>query len=469
MSRPRPPGRRVRCDRALPSCLRCSKAGRACGGYAAPVFWPKKGDTRRSSVGPRPPPGGRAHRAGDGVQFLHVSWWDIAAHDYMAQQDWSRDPSSSCVGADVARKLPKTLSWIPDMSASDKQLVQYFDERGSWSLRCLGQDATAIRATIASMAFSENTTAASSLVHALLALSSFLQGDPTAQALQHKASAIRALQASMQKGLGRKEVLQHIAANMLLCSLDVYLARFTGANWAWHVAAAVQLVNSAPRFSLTFKDGDCLALLAWVHYHNVLAQFSYSHWRRGERPMLADMDKPLQLPYASGPEYELLCLLADVFHATKGESEPDEARATMLERKLLAMDMKQGETSHGQTMLELYRLAGLVYLSRCRGRGANAEEWAAQALPLLTGAEASPWPFAVLVLGFEARTDEQRLGVLEAMARTERRGPWGNLGCARDSLRMAWVHDDLAPWLLGYRRRLTAMLSAFSNCFPTYL
>lgn len=51
--------RKVLCDRAIPKCNRCIKAGRPCQGYGTRLSWPRRHDPRRAIVGPAPAPVGK--------------------------------------------------------------------------------------------------------------------------------------------------------------------------------------------------------------------------------------------------------------------------------------------------------------------------------------------------------------------------------------------------------------------------
>ena len=54
-----------------------------------------------------------------------------------------------------------------------------------------------------------------------LALASLHRCEPQSRATEYKVSALTALSASLRAGMGTKEAIQHVAAGMLLCLVEV--------------------------------------------------------------------------------------------------------------------------------------------------------------------------------------------------------------------------------------------------------
>ena len=71
------------------------------------------------------------------------------------------------------------------------------------------------------MALSDSTTPTVAVMHSLLGLASLHRFGPQSHAARLKISALQALGASLTRGIGAKEGLQHVAAGMLLCSYEV--------------------------------------------------------------------------------------------------------------------------------------------------------------------------------------------------------------------------------------------------------
>jgi hypothetical protein len=66
-----------------------------------------------------------------------------------------------------------------------------------------------------------NTAASTALFRSLLALSSLHRHNDNPQVIELKISALEALAATSGKYIGTAEAIQHVATNMLLCSLEV--------------------------------------------------------------------------------------------------------------------------------------------------------------------------------------------------------------------------------------------------------
>lgn len=71
------------------------------------------------------------------------------------------------------------------------------------------------------MAVAGDSPSSSALLQSLLALSSLHRYGVQSQALELKISSIKALAAASHADLGSKEVIQHVATGMLLCSFEV--------------------------------------------------------------------------------------------------------------------------------------------------------------------------------------------------------------------------------------------------------
>ena len=71
------------------------------------------------------------------------------------------------------------------------------------------------------MALSDSTTPTVAVMSSLLGLASLHRFGTQSHAVRLKVSALQALGASLIRGIGAKEGLQHVAAGMLLCSYEV--------------------------------------------------------------------------------------------------------------------------------------------------------------------------------------------------------------------------------------------------------
>ena len=153
-----------------------------------------------------------------------------------------------------------------------------------------------LRDIIIRVALSNDTLSSAAVLQSLLAFSSLHRHGLQLHAAQLQLSALSMLAASARSGVGTHEVISHIAALMLLCCFEVRIksdVRFYGTNlslqiqqWSgtssqWmNYISGVKKVLGAVRLDSVQRNSDMAALLYWVAYHDVLAQFSLHYWRR---------------------------------------------------------------------------------------------------------------------------------------------------------------------------------------------
>jgi hypothetical protein len=65
------------------------------------------------------------------------------------------------------------------------------------------------------------TDCSAAVLHALLAVASIHRHGFQADAVRLQSASLRVLESSARKGMSDSEAVQHIAANMLLCSFEV--------------------------------------------------------------------------------------------------------------------------------------------------------------------------------------------------------------------------------------------------------
>lgn len=93
--------------------------------------------------------------------------------------------------------------------------------QASFSLMAFGHDALKIREILVRMALSDNSPSATAILQSTLALASYHRDKDHSRADRLKIAALRALAASTQGVIGVEESIRHIAAGMLLCTLEV--------------------------------------------------------------------------------------------------------------------------------------------------------------------------------------------------------------------------------------------------------
>ncbi len=118
-------------------------------------------------------------------------------------------------------------------------------------------------------------------------------------------------------------------------------------------------------------------------------------------------------------------------------------------------------------MIRLYQTAAVIYLSRvaeCISEEARyMQPLLADAFTLLSQIRTCELQFPLLILGCEARTDEQRITILDLVQRTEMTSYSRDLDCLRRSLRALWVQEDLCAdghLQANYVDRMTSIISA---------
>jgi hypothetical protein len=117
-------------------------------------------------------------------------------------------------------------------------------------------------------------------------------------------------------------------------------------------------------------------------------------------------------------------------------------------------------------MMELFKLAGLIYLNRASrnfsGISPQIDAMVERAYELLDDLETFNPTFPLLIVGCEARTDRQRLRILEHIERAMEMSSLRSLHGLRDILQQVWVQDDLAvDYELDYLNKLDAVISSY--------
>lgn len=116
--------------------------------------------------------------------------------------------------------------------------------------------------------------------------------------------------------------------------------------------------------------------------------------------------------------------------------------------------------------IELFKLAALIYLKRASrnfsGTSPQIDARAERAHMLLDDLETFNPAFPLLIIGCEARTDEQRMRTLEHIEKAMKTSSLSSLHGLRDILQQIWVQDDLAvDYELDYLSRLDAVISSY--------
>jgi hypothetical protein len=124
-------------------------------------------------------------------------------------------------------------------------------------------------------------------------------------------------------------------------------------------------------------------------------------------------------------------------------------------------------------MMELFKLASLIYLKRASrnfsGTSPQIDTMVERAYVLLDDLENFNPAFPLLIVGCEARTDEQRMGMLEHIERATKTSSLRSLHGLRNILQQIWVQDDLAvDYELDYLNRFDAVISSY-QIMPSFV
>lgn len=122
--------------------------------------------------------------------------------------------------------------------------------------------------------------------------------------------------------------------------------------------------------------------------------------------------------------------------------------------------------------IELCQLAALVYIERVAGSFLEDESRTNQsierAFSIFVRLEACERMFPLLIFACEARNDDQRITILDLIARTQKNSPVRSLDLIKSMIQSIWVQDDLADQEIRYVDRLSITLSS-SEGFPIFV
>jgi hypothetical protein len=107
------------------------------------------------------------------------------------------------------------------MLQGDSSLHHVVVERASYSTITFGKDAQRVPGIIIRMALSDKTPSSTAVLRSCLALASFHRDNALQTTARSKIAALRALSESTQGFIGVNESVCHIAAGIILCTLEV--------------------------------------------------------------------------------------------------------------------------------------------------------------------------------------------------------------------------------------------------------
>lgn len=124
-----------------------------------------------------------------------------------------------------------------------------------------------------------------------------------------------------------------------------------------------------------------------------------------------------------------------------------------------------------QSIAELFRLAGLIYLLRTNAHSSASEDvelHASSAFTILDTLDTCERGFPMFIIGCEARSDVERKRVLGLFSRTQQHRYSGSLIVAQHMVERSWAQDDLYPGVtIDYTRKLNLIMSSYTF-LPTF-
>lgn len=238
-------------------------------------------------------------------------------------------------------------------------------------------------------------------------------------------------------------------------------------------------------------------LLDWAYYYNVLSRFSLRHWRP-QRPDPVTSGVPV---CRTGRTYKsVLCesvqarnmSLVLLDRAASAVLPPSDPKSQMLEYRENLDELEReiqagchlgmanserpspGVLRNATIMDELHRLCALIYLARVSNKyprgSAKLGSYVSRGFALL-GSLPHCWRLLpLMVLGFEARDDDERSLVLQLIGISEETCNFkGRLRYIRGILHAVWTQEDLHAeegTQVAYSEMLTTIMSATGVMLP---
>jgi len=241
-----------------------------------------------------------------------------------------------------------------------------------------------------------------------------------------------------------------------------------------HIAGAKEMIRVG-RQARHPLESDFSAILRWFNYHEILLRFSIRHWRSALLKFTAfelDLENipecalqflftrssfSTHIPELLEHSHPVLRLVSEVFNTMLYASGPKyhsneyQNQLEQLEFKLtnIKTDLYNAEMTAKQIIngLELFRLAGLVYLERAArnfsGKSLKLDQYTEDGFTILCKMDACPYPFPLFIFGCEAESEERRISIMDLIVRTEQQPHGRNFDEISDMIERAWIQQDL--------------------------
>ncbi|KAI0189797.1 fungal-specific transcription factor domain-containing protein [Xylaria flabelliformis] len=483
--------RKVQCDQGVPNCRRCVQAKRHCEGYGLRLSWPRENDKKRAIVSVLPVDHTQIRQQHlNSEHFINTISQDIEFYSHLSCPVTLKalDPG-----------LPRVKLWSqPQSDVTQMELIHYFRDAAHESLGTFSPTMSHIRDVIIPMVFTSDTVSRCALLHALLAFSSLHRSGLHHKTMSLKVAALGALSASAKEvSQGLVEAAQHVAACMLLCSFEILLPSDNSGEWLWYIRGAMEVIEGA---QLGHKQ-DCRVvtkLLDWVHYHDSMSRFTLFHWKQQyptvqptetkSRPVPQSTNCSLFTENSKNPTHAVLNILSEICDVLLDPSDPRCNTVEYIDR-LRALEWRVDNLPPAtyptldsddarddfEFTVQLYQVATRVYLARA---SQNPLKPTADLDYLVDRQFAGPVKhcycrhfFPLLIIACEARTDEQRIAILNLIDRTDQKGYGRSMETFRAQVQSFWIQQDLyadSDLNMNYLGLMKSVISS-DRTLPSYV
>lgn len=273
----------------------------------------------------------------------------------------------------------------------------------------------------------------------------------------------------------------HVAANVLLCILEMQQPEDGSSAWIGYVCSFKEVLHVFAKYD-PCPGEDSTTVLALAYYADTMARFGIRHWRTehvkayaqklgfagdGQKEcylqyLLAQRSLLIDLPNIAICAHSIMRLLAEVFStimysgdrrykSVEYQEYLDGLRSRLVTVSTVVPANDDGTVVGGpgesDSLLELTRLAAMIYLERVSrnfsGQSHQLKRWTQQALSIISRLDCYAYPFPMFVVGCETCSDEDRIVMLDFYARVEMKSRLPHLRQIKSLLQTAWNQQDL--------------------------
>ncbi|KAH8788030.1 fungal-specific transcription factor domain-containing protein [Diaporthe sp. PMI_573] len=452
--------RKIGCDRSIPHCNNCTRTERQCAGYGLRLNWPGHRSNRRrdliicnvaglASVERRPRSRERKYLNFTNKDF-RLAEKRLTWHRFMER---------------ISARPSLSLSLHSPVVGEDAILLTYYKEIIA-PMCSTTRALNGFRHHILSMALSSRDRSATALRSSVLAIAAHHRQRPGA-ALTHKTDAMKSLYESLAAPShdgSTPSAEAQLATSMMLCMYYVFDEQ-EGAQFHLHLNGAKNILSNMSQPQREHPVSQFL--IAWLLYYDVLSAFAHP-----SRTVQDELSVPSNPKLSPNLIVGLLGCSTEVFESISSINQmctimldPDAEQHILgetfeqrvaLEQKLqsawqqLSPDeaavSTDAQIKTASATAELYRLASLLYLQRvvpATGDEVRRATYLRQAFAALGDVPVATGPWPVFIVACEARSDEERIYILETLDRMDKVRNVGNVRIMRTILETIWKQRDL--------------------------